>query len=373
MARILFVTWDGGGNVPPATTIAAELQRRGHHVRFVGHATQREHLEGLGFAFTAYEGVRPFSAVEPSSLLRSIALFTDRAMGRAVLADLERQPADLVVADGLLLGVLAPLLAAGQRYVTLVHLFDAYLRRVWARTPIGAVGRLRGMTPARLWAGAALEVVATLPSLDPGARGPLPRTRRFTGPALARIPEPHDLTAHDPAVLVSLSTYSYPGMTACLQRILDATADLDARVVVTTGPVIDPADLRPAPRHEVHRFVPHDELMSRVSLLVGHGGHATTVRALAHDLPMVVMPMHPLLDQPMVGKAVAAAGAGRVVAKKASVAEMREAVQHLLGTGPHRQAAARLGAEVRASDGASRAADLVEELVSATPAGFVPS
>ena len=94
-------------------------------------------------------------------------------------------------------------------------------------------------------------------------------------------------------------------MPAALQRILDATAGLEARVVVTTGPAIDPASLRSAANHEVHRYVPHEELMPQVSLVVGHGGHATTMRALAHDLPLVVVPMHPLLDQPMVGASVA--------------------------------------------------------------------
>ena len=49
MADILFVTWDGGGNVPPAVGIAAELRRRGHGVRFVGHAAQRAPLEAEGF------------------------------------------------------------------------------------------------------------------------------------------------------------------------------------------------------------------------------------------------------------------------------------------------------------------------------------
>ena len=29
MPNIVFVTWDGGGNLPPAIGIAAELQRRG--------------------------------------------------------------------------------------------------------------------------------------------------------------------------------------------------------------------------------------------------------------------------------------------------------------------------------------------------------
>lgn len=370
MTRILFATWDGGGNVPPATTIAAELQRRGHDVRFMGHETQREHLTGLGFGFTAYAGARPFAAVDSNSLARSIALFTDRAMGADVVAELERRPVDVVVADALLLGVLDALNSSGQRFVSLVHLFDAYLRKTWARTPIGMVAALRGMRPQRLWAAADLEVVATLPSLDPGWSQPLPLTRRFTGPVLSARPAPHDLDSHEPAVLVSLSTYRYPGMTEALQRILDATADLDARVVVTTGPAVDPADLRPGPHHEVHRFVPHDEVMPQVSLVVGHGGHATTMRALAHDVPLLVVPMHRLLDQPMVGRSVARAGAGRVVPKKAPPHVLRAEIESLLAPGPHRGAASRLGAEIRALDGATAAADRVLDLVSggaATP------
>ena len=365
MARILFATWDGGGNVPPATTIAAELQRRGHDVRFLGHETQRASLTGQGFGFTSYAGAKPFSSLEPNSPARLIALFGDRQMGADVVADLEREPADLVVVDALLLGVLDALQRSGQRFVTLVHLYDGYLRGGWAKGPVGLVNRLRGLHAGRLWDAAELELVATLPSLDPGARGTVPATRSFTGPALAGVPAPHDLARHDPAVLVSLSTYEYPGMTACLQRILDATADLDARVVVTTGPVIDPADLRPSARHEVHRFVPHDELMGQVSLVVGHGGHATTMRALAHDLPLVVMPMHPLLDQPMVGRSVAEAGAGVLLRKKASVEQIRDAVTARLADGPHRAAAARLGAEIREADGTGTAAGLVEGLVSA--------
>ena len=40
MARILAVTWDGGGNVPPMLGIAGELQRRGHQIRVLGHPRQ---------------------------------------------------------------------------------------------------------------------------------------------------------------------------------------------------------------------------------------------------------------------------------------------------------------------------------------------
>ncbi len=53
MAEILFVTWDGGGNVPPAVGIATELKRRGHVVRFAGHARQHESLTAAGFEVVA--------------------------------------------------------------------------------------------------------------------------------------------------------------------------------------------------------------------------------------------------------------------------------------------------------------------------------
>ncbi|HET9995865.1 MAG TPA: hypothetical protein VFQ17_00040, partial [Nocardioides sp.] len=58
MADILFVTWDGGGNVPPAVGIAAELAARGHRVRFLGHPTQAAAFADRGLAFTAFATAR---------------------------------------------------------------------------------------------------------------------------------------------------------------------------------------------------------------------------------------------------------------------------------------------------------------------------
>ena len=53
MAEILFVTWDGGGNVPPAVGIAEELRARGHRVRFMGHAAAGVAFAEHGLEFTA--------------------------------------------------------------------------------------------------------------------------------------------------------------------------------------------------------------------------------------------------------------------------------------------------------------------------------
>ena len=134
-------------------------------------------------------------------------------------------------------------------------------------------------------------------------------------------------------------------------------------MIVTTGPVIDVAELTVPANAEAHDYVDHDLLMPGVTLVIGHGGHATTMRALAHDLPLIVMPMHPMLDQTMVGQAVQDAGAGQLLAKEATPDEIRPVVEWLLADGPHRAAAAHLGSLIRESRGAATAADEILAVV----------
>lgn len=361
MSEILFVTWDGGGNVPPALAIAAELAGRGHHVRFLGHPGNRSAVEAAGFAFAPYRTARAFSSASPGSPFAQIAMFADRGMGRDVTDELRRSPADLVVVDCLLFGAMEALRTAGAPYVILEHLYDAYLRGAWLHGPMGLAMRARRLRPLDSLAAAAATLVATLPELDAGSRGPHAAALHFIGPVVPEVGAP--ARTGEPTVLVSLSTYAFPGMGKRLQTILDAAGGLDVRVVATTGPVIDPAELRPPANAEVHRYVPHAELMTRASVVVGHGGHGTTMQALAHDLPLLVMPMHPFLDQPLVGASVEAAGAGTVVKRSAKPGELRDRLAALLEDGPHRAAAARLGAAIRALPGARNGADRIEALL----------
>jgi UDP:flavonoid glycosyltransferase YjiC (YdhE family) len=358
MAEILVVTWDGGGNVPPAVGIATELQRRGHAVRFVAHARQHNSLTAAGFQVAPSREARPFSPLDDNSPITYIKTFGDRGLGRDVSAALADRQADLVLVDCLLFGVMEALRKSGTPYVSLEHLYDAYFRRSWLRGPMGLGMRVMRLDPAASLAAARDTLVASLPALDPA--GAHPRSDvAYVGPVTSSSPR----VAADPAVLVSLSTIRFPKMQESLQKVLDATAGLDARVVVTTGPVIDPASLQPAANHELHPFVPHAELMPSMSLVVGHGGHATTMQALAHDLPVAVMPMHPLLDQRTVGQSLERAGAGRLVSKKTSVVDLRAVITSLLADGPHRAAAARLGAAIRAMPGATNGADRIEALL----------
>jgi UDP:flavonoid glycosyltransferase YjiC (YdhE family) len=362
VSDILVVTWDGGGNVPPALDLGRELAGRGHRVRVLGHAALAPEVIAAGLRFDPFATARPFAASASNSPMAVIGMFGDRAMGADVVAELDRDPADLVVVDCLLFGVMEALARRGTPYVVLEHLFDGYLRGPWLHGPIGLGLRLKRLNPTALLTTAQRCLVATLEDLDPGAERAAPANRVHTGPFVSAAPA----SPTEASVLVSLSTYRYPGMEEAMQRALDAVATLPVRVVATTGPVLDPARLRPGANTELVAWARHAEVMPRMSLVVGHGGHSTTMLALAHDLPLVVMPMHPFLDQPMVGRAVEAAGAGRVVRKKTPPDPLRAVIADLLADDGARQAAATLGSRIRELGGLRRAADLVEEL---TPNG----
>jgi UDP:flavonoid glycosyltransferase YjiC (YdhE family) len=351
------VTWDGGGNVPPALGIAAELQSRGHAVRVMGHPVQQSAVEGTGLPFVPYRTATPFRGIDKHSVPAYIGMFGDRAMGRDVVAELRREAAGLVVVDCMMFGPLEALESIGQRYIVLEHVFDEYFVRKWLRGPIGLGLALRRFKAKRLLDSAQVRLLASLPELDPAStRGDVAENVHYSGPVVTGAPA----GLSGDTVLVSLSTFNFPGLTDALQRIVDALGTLDVKGIVTTGPVVDPAALRPPRNVTVHRYLPHTEVLPEVSLLIGHGGHATTMAALAHDIPVLVLPMHPWLDQPMVGRAIANAGAGRTLPKRAKPAVIAESAGQLLADGSHRAAAAALGRKIRSMDGARAGASLVE-------------
>lgn len=357
MANILFATWDGGGNVAPASALAGELMRRGHEVRFIGHEAQQEGLRSNTSGVRAYQRARPFTADIGNAPLTLLGVFGDRGMGADVLDELAACPADLVVVDCMLFGVMDALRSRGIGYVVLEHLHDRFLRGSLLKGPIGIGLRAKGFAPVRLLDSASTTFVATLPELDPLPDGP--RNREQIGPLVHGTPA----TATEPTILVSLSTFGYRAMPALLQRIVDAVGDLGVRGIVTTGPLIEPSALHAGSGVEIHAYVPHSELMPHVSAVVGHGGHSTTMLALAHDLPVLVLPLSRLGDQPGVGRSVQNAGAGATLRRRARRADLRTAIEDLLTRDSIRTAAARLGADIRRLDAITAGADRVESMI----------
>ena len=160
---------------------------------------------------------------------------------------------------------------------------------------------------------------------------------------------------------MSLSTTAFPGQQEVLQKILDAASGLPVELVVTTG-AVDPASLSAPANASVHRYVDHNQIMPGCSAVICHGGHSTSMRALAHGLPVMVLPMHPMMDQHMVGKAISNAGAGVLLNRKSSPDQIGAALTALLESESQRKAAAFIGARLRKADGARAGAQVLADL-----------
>ncbi|MBW0118461.1 glycosyltransferase [Pseudonocardia abyssalis] len=358
MSRILIVA--RGGDTTPLV-IGTELVRRGHDVRVLDHADRYAAVNGAGLGFAAYAHAAALSPAadipENRFLAARVALALDPGAGVDVRAELARRRPDVVLVDATCLAAVREAERSGIPTAVLVPTLYRFLAERWATGPLGLASRLRRLRPATLWGRAARVLVATDPDLD----GPLPAGAVHTGAVTGRLRPP--AREPDALVAVDLGTGAYPGRTELLQRVLDALDGLDGTAVVGIGDGVDGEVLRVPDGVRLHRRLDHADVLSRAHLLIGHGGHATTVRALANDLPVLVLPGHPQLVHPMIGAAVEASGAGRALSPGSPPAEIAAAVTALLGDGPHRGAAAAVGARIRSRDGAGAAADELESLV----------
>lgn len=181
--------------------------------------------------------------------------------------------------------------------------------------------------------------------------GPLPpnrlpvRTTAWSEPASL----PHLLTtpATRPRAYVTLGTMSNGAVDVFRQAVL-ATAAHDVDVLVAVGPNGDPALLGELPSN-VHtaRFVPQDEVLRRVDLVVHHGGAGTMLGVLACGLPQLVLPQG--ADQPVNAGIVTRIGAGRAIGHDERTPDaITAAVGALLADGPERVAAKRVADEIAA-------------------------
>ncbi|MGU3644918.1 glycosyltransferase [Microbacterium sp. C23T] len=357
MARYVFVTWDGGGNRMPTITIARALVERGHDVRVLGHDSQASAYRAAGLPFTAFASAPGFVLdPRPAGLFR---LFTDTGLADDTVALLAAFPADVVVVDCTLFAVMDVLDRMDQRIVVLEHTLHDFLAS-GARVA-GSVLWTRGIRVQAPRRRAAPILVASVPGFGlpfpaQDALSAAPGGVVYTG-AMTRAVAAQPSA---PTVVLSLSTFRFAELVATWQRLLDAVDGLDVRVIATLGPAVTAGEMRVPRGIEVHEWMPHDELFPDASLVVGHGGHGTTLAALAHGVPVLTLPLEPTSDQPRIGRAVARAGVGATMSRRTDPATIRRAIRRTLADGPTRVRAQRLGDAIRAFDGPGRAADVLE-------------
>jgi UDP:flavonoid glycosyltransferase YjiC (YdhE family) len=376
MTRYLMVTVDGAGNLLPTLGLAARLCALGHDVRLLGHPSIHERCGSHGWRPVSYTRAAPYDSrwqLAPAEEMAKFAevIFFDSGIGCDALAELEREPADVLVVDCLAWGASAAGEVAGIPTAQLFHTPPSLFRGgpliEGISSSLPMLHRMRAELGARPVASLAEAhdtcalALAMLPA-EFDVPVPLPPQYRYVGPildgpALGTV-EPIPALTGDPLVLVSFST-SFQDQRDTLQRVIDELSGLPVQVVVTTGHAVDPADLVAAENTVVARFLAHDELLPRAAATVTHCGLGTTLNSLAHAVPLVCVPMG--RDQMFNAAMVARLGAGVPVDLDKPGAFSR-AVEHAIFDTRTRAAADAFAAVLAGYRGSDAAAEALEEL-----------
>jgi MGT family glycosyltransferase len=145
-------------------------------------------------------------------------------------------------------------------------------------------------------------------------------------------------------------------------RVLAGLRDLPVNVIATVGREIDPAEFGPQPANvRIERYIPQSVVLPLSDVVVSHGGSGSVIGALAHGLPMILIPLG--ADQPYNAARCADLGVARVLdAVGATSATVREAVVTVLADPTFRQAAQRLRDEIAGLPDPAHAVTLIERL-----------
>jgi UDP:flavonoid glycosyltransferase YjiC (YdhE family) len=380
MARILWLNWSGGGNLPPSLGIARVLHERGHQVAFAGRPEMVPRVDAAGFRSIeltrAYEQVERYP--QGTFLTRMSCYLTSPATGEQVRDVVAAEKPDLVLIDCMFPGALAEARSFGLPSAVVCHTFVFRQLEMWR----GMLARLDGMRRQagfeplppldELWPVHDRLITTSLAAFDhPVSSGW--ELVRHVGPVLedekVAVPTVLPWSEDDPTplVLMSFSTGFEQRSVEKLERGLAALAELPVHVVTTTGGIVDPSELAVPPNAFVVSYAAHDPIMEHASLIVTHGGHGTAMRALRHGVPMVVIPGL-AGDQPFVAAAVQEWGVGRALPGDAGVEAIRAAAREVLGDPGFRHQARLRAVMLAGVDGATAAASEIEALLTPTPA-----
>ena len=388
--RLLVAAFGDPGHAFPAIALARELGRRGHEVLVETWERWREPVEAEGLAFTGAQEYTVYPPPGPDTPDGQTAAAAARALARLM----EGFEPDLVVSDIL---TLAPTLAAEVARVphaTLIpHVYPVQqpgmpLYSLGLRPPRTAVGRLGwratgpllamglrrgrdelnetrerlGLGPIERFHGGISEllaIVATFPQLEYPREWPA--QARVTGPLFYELPgEEVELPEGDgPLVLVAPSTSQDPEC-ELLRVALEGLAEEPVRVLATTNRHRPERPIEVPANATVVDWMLYSQAMPAADAVICHGGHGTVARALAAGAPLLVCPS--VGDMGENAARVAWSGAGLSVPRRLlSRRSVRLATRRLLGLSRFAQGAREIAAWSEANDGASAAANLIED------------
>jgi UDP-N-acetylglucosamine:LPS N-acetylglucosamine transferase len=373
--RVLFTTTGHSGHLIPVVAFALAFERAGHEVVVATQESREGAIEcrgltALTFAKPSEEAWAPIMAQLPT-LLRPAGDamiirdgFARLGAGTAlpdVMAIVECWRPDLVVRESYeLAGAIASAVHGIPHALVALGLAST---EDWVRglvtEPVSELGREVGLSADR--AGQRLRQAPTL-SLLPAALDDGPAHRFGDAEPLPPAPLPDWwANADDPLVYLTLGSVagSLPLFPDLYRAAVDALAPLPVRVLVTLGTDADRDRLGPLPGN-VHAepWLPQEVVLPHAAAVVCHGGFGTTRGALAHGVPLVVMPLF-AGDQWRNARRVAEVGAGIALDGPAGLGD---AVRRLIAEPSYRRSAQRIARSIERLPTVDAATAIVREL-----------
>lgn len=354
MSRVLAYTSPARGHLYPLVPTLRELHWRGHQVSVHTLAAQVPMLRAQGF------DARPLAArieqtlhddyrarTQPAKVKRAFHTFAMRAEHEVpdLRAAIEEHDPDVLLVDCMAWGALAVAQGWGGRWAEFVpfplpvpsrdvppfgpglnpatgplgHLRDHLLRPLLtasvdraALPQLNAVRSRAGVpTLTTLTDNYTLAPLVLYFTAEPFeyARHDWPASLRMVGPC------PWDPPADPPAwlagverplILVSTSSERQNDR-RLVTTALQAFAGQDVELVATL-PAEDLAGITVPPNAHLEQFLPHGPVLARAACAITHGGAGITQKALAHGVPVCVVPFG--RDQFEIARRVELSGAG---------------------------------------------------------------
>lgn len=388
-SNVLFVTIDGGGNLPPVLGLAKDLTERGFRVSVLSEPCLEKVITDMGYHFIPFRQYftrkdrrddifKDWNASPVKNpVLKSIVFGPVSIVAEETSEAIRLTGAELLVTDCLLPTALVAAEAKGIPGVIAFHMPE-YLPgsnrppgMFGLKPGKGAFGRIRdriltglfhmklnGFLPAinetrrqlnlpplqrtgDLFHGADLRLMQTLERFDFPIE-PRPVNVRYTGPVLndpdwtSSWTSPWTEEDNRPLVVVSLSS-TFQNQQATIQSAIDALRDQDIRGLVTLGPALDKNSFNVPENVIIVESAPHSKVFPEADLVITHAGHGTVMRALSHGLPLLCLPMG--RDQNDNAVKVKHHGCGIALSANAGAGKIRKAVQQLLSEKSFKEAA----------------------------------
>ena len=380
---MLFTFAGGSGHFLPLVPFARAAERAGHIVAFGAQPGMMAIVAQEGFSAFDTGGPTLLVATDRTPLLeydlaREHRAIRDNFAGRTareraanVRRLCESWHPDVVVCDEMDFGALVAAEALKIPYATVISIGSGAF--VWPQLlgePLNTLRGEHGLPPdPELSMLHRYLVVSPFPPSFRDPANPLPpNAHSIRTVAADRAASEEDVSWLEgrvarPLVYFTLGTIFNLESGDLFERALAGLRVLPMDVVVTVGRELDPKVLGAQPSNAyVRSYIPQSALFPHCDLVVSHAGSGSVVGALAHGLPMVLLPIG--ADQPFNAARCHDLHVGRVLNPvEATPEDVQRAATSVLEDATYRQNAKRLQAEIASLPDPEYGVQLLERLV----------